>query len=68
METGTGKTYVYLKTIFELNKKYDLTHWLVIRGDTADLALKEKNDKYQAESCHKNRMKHIYRFDIPEQM
>src|SRR3989344_7732464 len=21
METGTGKTYVYLKTIFELNKK-----------------------------------------------
>ncbi|MCK9162651.1 MAG: DEAD/DEAH box helicase family protein, partial [Arcobacteraceae bacterium] len=22
METGTGKTYVYLKTIFELNKKY----------------------------------------------
>ena len=22
METGTGKTYVYLKTIFELNKEY----------------------------------------------
>ena len=23
METGTGKTFVYLKTIFELNKKYN---------------------------------------------
>ena len=22
METGTGKTYVYIKTMFELNKKY----------------------------------------------
>jgi len=22
METGTGKTYVYLRTIYELNKKY----------------------------------------------
>ncbi|MBT5467164.1 MAG: DEAD/DEAH box helicase family protein, partial [Candidatus Marinimicrobia bacterium] len=22
METGTGKTYVYLRTIFELNKRY----------------------------------------------
>jgi type III restriction enzyme len=22
METGTGKTYVYLRTVFELNKKY----------------------------------------------
>ena len=25
METGTGKTYVYLKTIFELNKRYGFT-------------------------------------------
>jgi type III restriction enzyme len=24
METGTGKTYVYLRTIFELNKRYGL--------------------------------------------
>ena len=22
METGTGKTYVYIKTIMELNKRY----------------------------------------------
>ena len=25
METGTGKTYVYLRTIFELNKRYGFT-------------------------------------------
>ena len=25
METGTGKTYVYLRTIFELNQKYGFT-------------------------------------------
>ena len=24
METGTGKTYVYLRTIFELNKRYEI--------------------------------------------
>lgn len=25
METGTGKTYVYIKTMFELNKKYGVS-------------------------------------------
>lgn len=25
METGTGKTYVYLRTVFELNKRYGFT-------------------------------------------
>ena len=25
METGTGKTYVYLRTIYELNRRYGLT-------------------------------------------
>jgi len=25
METGTGKTYVYLRTIFELNKRFGFT-------------------------------------------
>ena len=26
METGTGKTYVYLRSIYELNKLYGLSH------------------------------------------
>src|SRR5690606_25532454 len=28
METGTGKTYVYLRTIFELNKRYGFTKFV----------------------------------------
>jgi len=30
METGTGKTYVYLRTIFELNKKYGYKKFIVV--------------------------------------
>ena len=30
METGTGKTYVYTKTIFELNKKYGFTKFIIV--------------------------------------
>ncbi len=30
METGTGKTYVYLRTILELNKQYGFTKFMII--------------------------------------
>ena len=30
METGTGKTYVYLRTIFELNKRYGLHKFIIV--------------------------------------
>ncbi len=30
METGTGKTYVYLRTAFELNKRYGLTKFIIV--------------------------------------
>lgn len=30
METGTGKTYVYIKTIFELNRKYGFTKFVIV--------------------------------------
>lgn len=30
METGTGKTYVYLRTIMELNKKYGFTKFIIV--------------------------------------
>jgi type III restriction enzyme len=30
METGTGKTYVYLRTIFELNRKYGFQKFIVV--------------------------------------
>ena len=30
METGTGKTYVYLRTIYELNKKYGFSKFIIV--------------------------------------
>lgn len=30
METGTGKTYVYIKTMFELNKRYGWSKFVVV--------------------------------------
>ena len=30
METGTGKTFVYIKTIFELNKRYGWSKFIII--------------------------------------
>jgi type III restriction enzyme len=38
METGTGKTYVYLRTVFELNKKYGFTKFIVV---VPSVAIKE---------------------------
>ena len=31
METGTGKTYVYIKTMFELNKRYGWSKFLFLK-------------------------------------
>lgn len=30
METGTGKTYVYLRSIFELNRRYGFTKFIIV--------------------------------------
>lgn len=30
METGTGKTYVYLRTIFELSRKYEFQKFIIV--------------------------------------
>ena len=30
METGTGKTYVYIRTIYELNRRYGLTKFIIV--------------------------------------
>ncbi len=42
METGTGKTYVYLRTIFELNKRYGFTKFAVV---VPSIAIKEGVNK-----------------------
>lgn len=38
METGTGKTYVYLRTIFELNKAYGFSKFIIV---VPSIAIKE---------------------------
>lgn len=38
METGTGKTYVYLRTVFELNKLYGFTKFVIV---VPSVAIKE---------------------------
>lgn len=38
METGTGKTYVYLRTILELNKNYNFNKFIIV---VPSLAIKE---------------------------
>ena len=38
METGTGKTYVYLRTIMELNKRYGFTKFVIV---VPSVAIKE---------------------------
>jgi len=38
METGTGKTYVYLRTIFEMNRLYGFTKFIIV---VPSVAIKE---------------------------
>lgn len=38
METGTGKTYIYLRTLLELNKRYGFTKFIIV---VPSVAIKE---------------------------
>ncbi|WP_429019664.1 type III restriction-modification system endonuclease [Aeromonas allosaccharophila] len=42
METGTGKTYVYLRSVFELNQRYGLTKFIIV---VPSVAIKEGVNK-----------------------
>ena len=42
METGTGKTYVYLRTIYELNKNYGFKKFIIV---VPSVAIKEGANK-----------------------
>lgn len=55
METGTGKTYVYLRTIFELNKKYGFTKFIIV---VPSLAIKE--GVYKSLEITKDHFKGLY--------
>lgn len=52
METGTGKTYVYLRTIFELSRSYSFTKFIILvpsvaikEGVTSSIRLMSKHFK-----------------------
>lgn len=50
METGTGKTYVYTKTILELNKRYGFTKFIIV---VPSIAIKEGvNSSFVATNEH----------------
>ena len=55
METGTGKTYVYLRTVFELNKRYGFTKFVIV---VPSVAIKE--GVYKSLQITEDHFKSIY--------
>ena len=55
METGTGKTYVYLRGIFELNKRYGFTKFVIV---VPSIAIKE--GVYHSIEILKDHLKGLY--------
>ena len=57
METGTGKTYVYTKTIFELHKRYGFNKFIIavpslaIKAGTAQFMLDEYSRRHFSDGC-----------------
>ena len=60
METGTGKTYVYIRTIYELNKLYGFTKFIIVvpsvairEGVNKSLEIMEEHFKglYEGANC-----------------
>ena len=61
METGTGKTYVYLRTIFELNRNYGFSKFIIV---VPSIAIKE--GVYKSLQITKDHFKEIYANNIYE--
>lgn len=65
METGTGKTYTYTKTIFELNKQYGIFKFIVvvptlsIKAGTIDFLKSESSREHFKEQYGKTIHLHI---------
>lgn len=55
METGTGKTYVYLRTIFELHKNYGFSKFIIV---VPSIAIKE--GVYKSLEITKEHFKSLY--------
>ena len=55
METGTGKTYVYLRTILELNKRFGFNKFVIV---VPSIAIKE--GVYKSLQITRNHLRAIY--------
>ena len=55
MEIGTGNTYVYLRTIFELNKRYGFTKFVIV---VPSVAIKE--GVYKSLQISEHRFRALY--------
>ena len=55
METGTGKTYVYLRSIFEMNRLYGFTKFIIV---VPSVAIKE--GVYKSLQMTENHFKELY--------
>ena len=82
METGTGKTYVYLRTIFELNKKYGFKKFIIVvpsvairEGVLKNLEITEdhfkalyNNVEYEYRVYDAKRVSHLRQFAMSNQI
>lgn len=65
METGTGKTYVYIKTMFELNKRYGWSKFIVVVPSVAIREGVKKSFDVMAEHFqqHYGKKANVYVYD-----
>ena len=66
METGTGKTFTYLKTIFELNKQFGQTKFIIVLPRTAIKLGVIQNIKLTAEYFFNEYGKHLNYINYPQ--
>jgi len=66
METGTGKTFTYLETIFELNRQFNQTKFMIVLPRTAIKLGVIQNIKLTAEYFFNKYKKHLNYINYPE--
>jgi type III restriction enzyme len=66
METGTGKTFTYLKTIFEINKQFNHTKFIIVLPRTAIKLGVVQNINLTKEYFYNEYKKHLNYIEYPK--
>ena len=66
METGTGKTFTYLKTIFEINKNFDKKKFIIVVPRTAIKLGVIQNIKLTRDYFYREYKKYLKYIDYPK--